>query len=85
MMNSEIIDDQLTPKKYDVVVPSAGNVLRSGCEMYRSAIVLSVEPLVLVSHETDMRWSATVKPEQFATIGRATLWERIKIQRRRKQ
>lgn len=32
-------------------------VLRSGCSMYDKAVVVSVEPLVLISQQGDMLWS----------------------------
>jgi hypothetical protein len=47
-----------------------GSQLRSGAEAYRYAIVVQVEPLVLVSRGTDMRWSATVKIDDFAAFGK---------------
>lgn len=48
-----------------------GQELRSGAEAYRYAIVVQVEPLVLVSRQTDMRWSATVKIDDFVAFGKA--------------
>lgn len=44
-------------------------ILRSGSGQYDSAIVVSIDPFVLVSEETDMRWSATIKKEYFEVIG----------------
>lgn len=35
-----------------------GNPLRSGSEVYPGAIVVSVDPFVMVSYEADMRWSS---------------------------
>lgn len=44
----------------DVMVAREGpltNWLRSGCEHYTHAILVSVEPFVMVSEEGDMMWS----------------------------
>lgn len=49
--------------------------LRSGAEAYSFAIVVSMEPFVLVSERGDMRWQASVKPEFFHVIGEATSHE----------
>lgn len=56
----------------DIVVPKPGHWLRSGCSAYDSAVVVSMEPFILVSKETDMKWSATVKPENFTVSSIAT-------------
>ena len=54
----------------DVVEPIKPEYqLASGCERYDSAVVVSIEPLVLVSHASDMRWGCTVKREHFHIIG----------------
>lgn len=56
----------------DIVEPIPGRqVLRSGCSTYGSAIVISVEPFILTSWGSDMKWSATVKPDEFRVIGTA--------------
>jgi hypothetical protein len=49
--------------------------LRSGASAYSFAIVVSMEPFVLVSERGDMRWQASVKPEFFHVIGEATSHE----------
>ncbi|MEB5557010.1 hypothetical protein GOP97_14675 [Vibrio cholerae] len=55
----------------DVVAPiKADYQLASGCGRYDSAVVVSVEPFVLVSHASDMRWQSTVKREQFKIVGK---------------
>jgi len=56
----------------DIVKPTKESkyVLRSGCSIYGNAIVISVDPFILVSGETDMRWSATVKKENFYVTGK---------------
>ncbi len=56
----------------DIVKPiNPENVLRSGCELYEDAVVISLDPFVLSSRGADMRWSATVSPEKFTKIGEA--------------
>ena len=46
--------------------------LFSGCERYGFAVVVSVEPFVLVSERADMKWTATVSPGQFESFGVAS-------------
>jgi hypothetical protein len=54
----------------DVVVPSnKQQPLQSGCSLYSHAIVVQVDPFVLVSEESDMRWESTVEKEQFVPVG----------------
>lgn len=56
----------------DLVEPvSAEHQLASGGGCYAFAVVISVDPLVLVSEQADMRWSATVAAEHFKAFGRA--------------
>lgn len=56
----------------EVVVPvTPGYGLRSGGSAYEFAIIVSVEPLVGVSEETDMRWGSTIDLENFKAIGMA--------------
>lgn len=50
--------------------PESRFVLRCGCGSYADAVCVSVSPLVLVSWDADMRWSATVKSEYFRSKGR---------------
>lgn len=73
-------DEQLWGKKLkvgDVVMPDPNRpdtdkyVLRAGSELYSHAVVIQVEPLVLVSESADMRWGAFLKPEYFTVIGTA--------------
>lgn len=56
----------------DVVVPTLDTHLRSGSDWYTHAMVVSVDPLVLVSSEADMRWSATVDHMSLKVVGKAT-------------
>lgn len=45
-------------KRGDLVASTnPGYPLRSGCEQYDCAVVMQVEPLILVSEESDMKWS----------------------------
>jgi hypothetical protein len=46
-----------TIKKGDVVVARDPNGLHCGSGVYTHAICISVLPFVLVSEETDMRWT----------------------------
>lgn len=54
----------------DLVRPTkeSGFHLRSGAEYYKRAIVSSLEPFVLISEQKDMKWSATVKKEDFELV-----------------
>lgn len=54
----------------DVVVPIKPDyhLARGRCS-YESAVVVSVEPFVLVSHAADRRWQSTVKRERFKIVG----------------
>jgi hypothetical protein len=60
-----------------------GNPLLSGKGIYKDAIVISVEPLVLVSKETDMRWDHFPK-EDLWVIGKASLFQYFKCLKRKK-
>ena len=51
---------------------SEGFCLVSGCGRYSCAVVVSMEPFVLISEEGDMLWIATIKPEYFETVGQAS-------------
>lgn len=57
----------------DVVIPNphSNTVLASGCGRYSCAICVSVEPFILVSIHTDMKWSCTVKEEDFVALCQA--------------
>lgn len=57
----------------DLVVPVDDDKyqLASGCSRYNHAVVVSIEPFVLVSPKADMKWSCTVRLEQFKYFGRA--------------
>ena len=52
--------------------PASRRTLHCGSGIYPSAVVVRIEPLVLVSHEGDMRWEATVEPDKLMCVGRAS-------------
>ncbi len=54
------------------VKDSSRYVLRCGSGSYCEAVVVSVDPFILVSIEADMRWKATIRKEDFEVIGQAT-------------
>lgn len=57
----------------DIVKPTIESryILASGCGRYPDAIVISIQPFILVSRETDMKWQATIKQEYFEVVGTA--------------
>jgi hypothetical protein len=58
----------------DIVKPKPESlfILVSGCDRYDKAIVVSLDPFVLVSEGTDMKWQHTIQKEWFDVIDRAT-------------
>jgi hypothetical protein len=52
----------------DVVERMDGALLRSGAETFTTAIVVQIEPLVLVSEDVSMRWEATIKGSLFRPL-----------------
>lgn len=52
-----------------------GNMLRSGAEAWKEAIVISLKPFVLVSPCATMRWSSTVTIDDFEHTGVASKQE----------
>ena len=54
-----------------VVTNSEQDPLRSGCSLYSHAVVIQVEPLVIVSKESDMRWGSFTA-DRLAVIGKAS-------------
>lgn len=63
------------PRLADVVARIDGQSLASGGSFYRQAVVVSLEPFVLVSCAGDMLWRETIDYHDFASIGRATTGE----------
>ena len=49
----------------DIARRADGQNLHSGSCAYGAAVVVQVEPLVLVSEGTDMRWESTVQDVEF--------------------
>lgn len=64
-----------------VISTDPGYPLRSGASLYTHAIVISTDPLILVSEESDMRWS-NFPPENLKAIGMA-FPEQFKLAQRR--
>jgi hypothetical protein len=60
----------------DVVQAIPPYALACGSGLYDDAIVCSVTPLVLVSREGDMLWSATCAPHKVRVVGWAWWWAR---------
>lgn len=58
-------------KPGDIVTTLGDKVLASGAARYDCAVVISMTPFILTSLASDMRWSATVQPDQFAVSGQA--------------
>lgn len=56
----------------DVVCRIDGQLLHSGAGAYQSAVVVSVDPFVLVSLGGDMLWNATVERRHFCPLRKAT-------------
>jgi hypothetical protein len=52
-----------------------------GSGVYEYAIVLSVNPLILVSRHTDMRWD-NANLSELTVIGRASFWTQLRCLRR---
>ena len=52
-----------------VMSTDEGHPLRSGSSLYGSAVVVSSNPLVLVSHGGDMKWTATLEPAKLKAVG----------------
>ena len=69
------VGDEVKPRYEEVV-------LASGCGRYPTAIVVSIEPFVLVSLESDMRWERTVEPSDFMVAGKANAKTLEKCMRR---
>jgi hypothetical protein len=49
----------------------SGFHLRSGSFSYDKAVVISVEPFIITSEHSDMKWCATIQKEYFEVIGQA--------------
>ena len=56
----------------DLVEPSkeSGYILRDSLSQYNEAVVISVNPFMLVSVDSGMLWEATVKIEDFNITGK---------------
>lgn len=58
--------------------------LRSGASWYPDAVVIQAQPVILVSREGDMRWSATVQEDKLQVVGKANEKELAKVMARLK-
>lgn len=58
--------------KGDAVITLEGHALRSGASLYHYAVVVQVDPVILISEEGDMKWSATVDEIPLKVVGRAS-------------
>ena len=63
--------DKPTKEVGDIVSPKPGHdPLASGASRYGAAVVISVEPYVMVSEHADMRWGAQ-DPQNYVVKGKA--------------
>ncbi len=65
----------------DLVMPRQGTEsfpLHCGSGTYPEAVVVCVDPFVLVSCAGDMRWSTRMRPQDFDILGKATVDERAR-------
>jgi len=55
----------------NIVEPTkeSGFILHCGTGCYKDAVVISSEPFILTSRESDMKWQATIKKEDFEITG----------------
>ena len=65
----------------DLVNNSDRNRLYCASGFYPHAVVMSVDPLILVSQGADMRWDR-VHSSEVQTVGKASLWAALKCLRR---
>jgi hypothetical protein len=56
----------------DIVCKKNGSYLRGGAEVYHYGIVICIEPFILCSADSDMRWSSTITKEEFRVVGKAS-------------
>ena len=69
----------------DIVEPiNPRNVLHCGSGVYADAVVVNIDPFVLVSRCTSMKWSATVSIEDFDVIDFADAAQLERCMRRMK-
>ena len=71
-------------KPGDVVQPTklSGFVLRCATQSYEDAVVISTEPFILTSRDSNMRWESTIKIEDFKVVGEVGEQTRIRCSRR---
>ena len=61
------IGDLVEPKK------ESNYILRDSLSQYNEAVVISIEPFMLTSIDSNMLWEATVKIEDFITTGKVSM------------
>ena len=67
----------------DIVKPNDGKgKLHCGSGFYDDAVVVAVDPLVLVSRSAEMKWWATLEGRTFEVVGAATQDQLKRCQRR---
>lgn len=66
----------------DIVTPVSGDPLHCGSGFYPDAVVIQLEPLVLVSRSSDMRWQSTIQNRPFKVLGQASKSQLEKCRRR---
>ncbi len=49
----------------------SGFHLRSGAGYYKQAVIISLEPFIITTEDSDMKWEATIKEEYFEVVGEA--------------
>jgi len=59
----------------DIVKPCDGgdnNLLHCGSGWYNDAVVVAIDPLILVSQSSDMKWESTIQDRKFEVVGTAS-------------
>jgi hypothetical protein len=72
--NASIFRDDIQDRNLVVgsyVVPSDDHYFHSGSGAYIGAIVISLDPFIMVSEHGDMRWSQ-IRPENVKVVARVT-------------
>lgn len=65
-----------------IVRPKNGMPPHSGCSVYGAAVVVSLEPFIILSQEGDMMWSATITPDELVVVGSADTETKINCNKR---
>ena len=56
----------------DIIQPTeqSGFILRSGAQQFNKAVVISIDPFIITSEDSYMKWQMTIKKEYFQVIGK---------------